>query len=915
MRIASYLAAVLGATACATVSAADFPFRDPSLSFEQRVEDLLKRLTLEEKITQLMNDAPAIERLGIPAYNWWNECLHGVGRAGVATVFPQAIGLAAAWDVELMERVAAAIADEARAKHHEFVRRGKRNIYQGLTFWTPNINLFRDPRWGRGMETYGEDPHLTARLAVAFIRGLQGNHPRYLKTVATAKHFAVHSGPEPLRHSFDARVSMADLYESYLPHFESAVREAGAASVMCAYNRVNGEPACASTLLLDQILRGQWGFQGYVVSDCGAVRDIYTAHRTLPTAEAGSAEALRRGTDLNCGTEYMNLLAAVRQGLASEADVDRALRRLLMARFRLGMFDPPEMVPFAQIPYSVNDSPEHRRLALEAARKSIVLLKNERGALPLSKSVRKIAVVGPNADDVTALLGNYHGDPAEPITPLAGIRRKLQGTAAEVIYARGASLAEGLPHFEVVPSQCLLPPEEAGRGHGLLGEYFPSASFDGRSRRPRELTHPSTGRPAVESPKPVSPLFRRVDAQVDFRWRDGAPRADLNDDDFGVRWTGYLVPAVSGRYSLGAIGMNAYTLFLDDKPIVRANHVHERAYVWSDVELEAGRRYRLRLDYHHYVNEADIQLVWAPPRPDPLPEAVKAARQADVVIAVLGLSPRLEGEEMRVPVPGFKGGDRESLDLPATQQRLLEAVCATGKPVVLVLMNGSALAVNWARRNVPAILEAWYPGQAGGDAIADVLFGDYNPAGRLPVTFYQSAEQLPPFTDYSMRGRTYRYFAGEPLFPFGFGLSYTKFSYGRLRAPRQVRPGEPIMVEVEVRNAGDRAGEEVVQAYVTALDRAGSKPIRTLAGFARIALAAGERRSVTLRLDERAFCAPGPDGRLRWSPGHYRLWVGGKQPGFRGALDASTTEVVSARLRALARAGEGERPTGRPSAH
>lgn len=907
MRVALRPYGWLAAGLLAAVATPDDRFRDPSLPFEERVEDLLKRLTLEEKIAQLMNDAPAVERLGIPAYNWWNECLHGVGRAGVATVFPQAIGLAATWDIELMERVGAAIAGEARAKHHEFVRRGKRNIYQGLTFWTPNINLFRDPRWGRGMETYGEDPHLTARLAVAFIRGLQGNHPRYLKTVATAKHFAVHSGPEPLRHSFDARVSMADLYESYLPHFEAAIREAGAASVMCAYNRVNGEPACASKLLLEDILRGEWGFQGYVVSDCGAIRDIYTEHRTAPTPEAGSAEALRRGTDLNCGTEYMHLANALRQGLATEADVDRALRRLLMARFRLGMFDPPEMVPYTQIPYSVNDSPEHRRLALEAARKSIVLLKNERGTLPLAKSVRTIAVIGPNADEVTALLGNYHGDPAEPVTPLAGIRRKLEGTGARVLYARGAELAEGLPHFEVVPSAHLLAPEHAGGGHGLLGEYFPSAAFDGRSRRPRELTHPSTGRPAVEAPQPVSARFTRLDPEVNFVWRDGSPRADLDDDDFGVRWTGYLVPPVGGRYSLGAIGMNAYTLYLDDKPIARANHVHERAYVWSDLELEAGRRYRLRLDFHHYVNDADIRLVWAPPRPDPLPEAVEAARQADVVIAVLGLSPRLEGEEMRVPVAGFRGGDRETLDLPPSQQRLLEALAATGKPVVLVLMNGSALAVNWAGRNVPAIVEAWYPGQAGGDAIADVLFGDYNPAGRLPVTFYKSVDQLPPFTDYSMRGRTYRYFSGEPLFPFGFGLSYTKFTYGRLRAPRQVRPGRPIVVEVEVRNAGRRAGEEVIQAYVTALDRTGVKPIRTLAAFARVALDAGERRSVTLRLDERAFSAPGADGRLRWSPGRYELWVGGKQPGFRGALDAPTTQVVSTRLRAVSEAGNAAR--------
>ncbi|MCL6506500.1 MAG: glycoside hydrolase family 3 C-terminal domain-containing protein, partial [Bryobacteraceae bacterium] len=408
-------------------------WRDPRAELARRIEDLMARMTLEEKVSQLMSDSPAIPRLGIPAYNWWNECLHGVARAGRATVFPQAIGLAATWDAELIFRVANAISDEARAKHHEFVRRGKRDIYQGLTFWTPNINLFRDPRWGRGMETWGEDPYLTGRLAGQFIRGLQGDHPRYLKTVATAKHYAVHSGPEPLRHSFDARPSEEDLWQSYLPHFEASVRRYGAFSVMCAYNRVNGDPACASPRLLDEILRKQWGFGGYVVSDCGAIEDIYKHHKAAATPEEAVARAVKAGCDLNCGVEYRALVSAVQRGLISEGEIDGALRRLLAARFRLGMFDPPEMVPYARIPYSVNDSPAHRALALEAARKSIVLLKNEGNLLPLRKDLRTLAVIGPNADDVDALLGNYHGDPSKPVTPLAGIRSTTGGHQDDAI--------------------------------------------------------------------------------------------------------------------------------------------------------------------------------------------------------------------------------------------------------------------------------------------------------------------------------------------------------------------------------------------------------------------------------------------------------------------------------------------------
>ena len=867
------------------------PYKNPNAPLDQRVRDLLSRMTLEEKVSQLMNDAPAIDRLGIPAYNWWNECLHGVARAGRATVFPEPIGLAATWDTNLILRVATAISDEARAKNNEFIRRGKRNIYQGLTFWTPNINLFRDPRWGRGMETYGEDPYLTGRMAVAFIHGLQGDDPKYLKTVATAKHYAVHSGPEPLRHTFDAVIDDRRLEETYLPHFEAAIKDGGAYSVMCAYNSVDGQPACANSRLLEDILRKQWGFSGYVVSDCGAVGDIYLNHKFAPTPEQGVADAIQAGTDLNCGVEYVHLLAAVRQGLVAETAVDQALGRLLTARFKLGMFDPPEMVKYAQIPYSENDSPAHRELALETARKSIVLLKNEGGVLPLSKSLKTIAVIGPNADDVDVLLGNYAGIPTAPITPLEGVRQKVP--AARVLYARGSDLAANLPAFQVIPANALFVANSPGSRHGLQGEYFNSGNFDGRLHRPRELTAPNSGQLVGSIPSNPQPLFTRIDPQIDFQWWDGAPRQDMNDDDFGVRWTGYLAPPVSGVYQLGAKGLNAFELYLDGKVIAQFSGNHESAYRYAPVELEAGRRYAIRLDYHEYVNDAYVRLLWSTPAAVDPEQALSIARQADAIIMVLGLSPRLEGEEMKVPVEGFQGGDRVDLNMPRTQVDLLKNVAAIGKPVVLVLLNGSALAVEWARDHVPAIVEAWYPGQAGGAALADVLFGDYNPAGRLPVTFYQSAGQLPPFTDYSTEGRTYRFFHGEPLFPFGFGLSYTSFAYRNLKLPKTLSVGSDAEVSVEVENTGQRAGEEVVQLYLNRMGDRPADPIRTLDGFQRISLNPGEHKTVRFPLLTRQFAGVASDGRRVIEPGAYKITVGGKQPGYKGLADASTTSVVA----------------------
>jgi len=830
-------------------------YKDPNQPLDKRVDDLLSRMTLEEKASQLLSASPAIDRLGVPAYDWWNECLHGVARAGRATVFPETIGMAATWDTGFLFRAATAISDEARAKHHEFVRRGKRGIYQGLTFWTPNINIFRDPRWGRGMETYGEDPYLTGRMAVEFIRGLEGDDPKYLKTVATAKHFAVHSGPESTRHVFDARVSETDLRDTYLPQFEMAVKDGGAFSVMCAYNRVDGLPACANPPLLENILRKEWGFPGYVVSDCGAVGDIYQGHKTAKNAAEGVAMAVKAGTDLDCGLEYENVVPAVRQGLLAEKDVDTALRRLLRARFKLGMFDPPEMVRWAQIPYSVNDSPEHRELALEAARKSIVLLKNEGGLLPLDRNMKTIAVIGPNADSVEMLLGNYNGQPSQPVTPLAGIRQKVSADT-QVLYARGSDLAEGMPLLETVPASALFTTDGADRQSGLKAEYFNTANFNGRAYFTQAFVSRAMRQAAVIPANP-QPLFTRIDPQVDFNWWDGAPRADMDDDNFGVRWTGYLAPPASGKYQLGATGLNAYEVYLDGKRLVQRDNVHERGYEYETVDLQAGKLYPLRVDFHEVHGDADIRLVWAPPHASYEDEALKMARQADVVVMFLGLSPRLEGEEMKVKVEGFSGGDRVRLGIPRVQEALLQHVSALGKPVVLVLLNGSAVAVNWAREHVPAIVELWYPGQAGGSALADVLFGDYNPGGRLPVTFYKSEDQLPPFDDYSMKGRTYRYFEGEPLFPFGYGLSYTTFTYRNLQAPDEARAGSPVKVSVEVENSGKRAGDEVVQLYV-------KHPgvVRELQGFERVPLGAGEHKTVEFAL-------------TRASAGEIEILVGG----------------------------------------
>lgn len=844
-----------------------FPFQNPGLPTDQRVIDLVSRMTLDEKIGQLMDEAPAIERLGVPQYAWWNECLHGVARAGYATVFPQSISIAASWNADLLFDVATAISDEARAKHHEYLRRGERGMYQGLTFWSPNINIFRDPRWGRGHETYGEDPYLTGQLGLQFVRGLQGDDEKYLKLVATAKHYAVHSGPEPLRHAFDANVSERDLQETYLPAFRNLVVNGGVYSVMGAYNRFRGEPACASTELFD-ILRNKWKFDGYVVSDCGAIADFWQYHKVVPDAASSAALAVKEGCDLNCGSTYKALKEAVERGLITEAEIDVAVTRLFTARFKLGMFDPDEMVAYSQIPYPVNGNAAHGALSRQAARESIVLLKNENKTLPLSKKLKTIAVIGPNANDVQSLWGNYNGIPKKPVTVLQGIQNKLQ-PETNVVYARGCDLAAGIPPYTQVPSIYL---ETEDGKQGLKADYFANSKWEGE------------------------PLFSQTDDKIDFVWDIDTPDPRLLPGQYSIRWTGYVRAPKTGAYSFSDWSKPYMTVQVEGEKAAGGGNQHHARIRPQKVEMVAGKRYKIEVKYQNYYGDATAKLLWAEPEEKLMERAVETARSADAVVLVLGLNERLEGEEMKVEAEGFDGGDRTSLDLPSGQRELMRTIVATGKPVVLVLINGSALSVNWAADNVPAILTAGYPGQEGGNAIADVLFGDYNPAGRLPVTYYKSVDQLPSFENYDMQGRTYRYFSQEPLYPFGYGLSYSKFSYSNLQLPQKIMMNEPVQVSVDVTNTGDFDGDEVVQLYLKDEVASTPRPVRQLEGFERVHLKKGETKTIQFTLEPRQLSMINKNNKRVVEPGWFVVSVGGEQPGFSERTDVPTTETVGGRF-------------------
>ena len=868
--LSGFLLLILLGISCTNVE----KYQDTDLPFEQRVEDLVSRMTLEEKVSQLGYESAEIPRLNIPEYNWWNECLHGVGRAGVATVFPQAIGLAAMWDDKAMFQIATTVSDEARAKHHHFLRQGKRGIYQGLSFWTPNINIFRDPRWGRGMETYGEDPYLTGKLGVEYIKGLQGDDPRYYKLIATAKHFAVHSGPESMRHSFNATPEQYGFMETYTPQFKKAVQEGGVYSVMCAYNSYNGLPCCGNKELSD-LLRKEWGFEGYIVSDCGAVKDFYKsdAHEIVNTKAEAAAISVQAGTDLNCGDSYTELVKAVEKGYIKESEIDLSLKRVLLARMKMGMFDPDSNVPYASIPYSVVDSKEHQELALEAARKSIVLLKNENNLLPISKKdVKNVAVIGPNADDLEVLLGNYNGYPSSPNTPLSGLKKKLPNT--EVAYAQGCSLAEGFPHLTTISKEVLFT-DKSKAIHGLKGEYFNNTEFEGQ------------------------PDKVQVDRNIDFIWNEDGPGKSLDADMFSVRWSGVLIPKETGKYAIGGEGFSEFKLWINGEKLTEWKSVHRPHREYEFVHMEADSVYDIRLEYiQNNSAYACMRLLWDEPDGNLKNEAIQLARQSDLVVFCMGLSPLLEGEEMKVNVKGFSGGDRDDIKLPGIQTELMKSIMKLGKPTVLVLLNGGALALNWEAENIPAIIEAWYPGQAGGTAIADVIFGDYNPSGRLPVTFYKSIDQIPAFDDYRMEGRTYRYFKGEPLFEFGYGLSYTSFQYDELIVPEKIVAGEDLPVSVRVTNTGSLSGDEVVQLYLSHPESEFKVPIRTLKGFKRVNLKPGESKVVEFILTPEDIAILNLNNEYVITNEILAVAVGGKQPDNR-AVAGQNVEIAHLQVKVV----------------
>ncbi len=840
------------------------PYLNSSLTPEERAKDIVGRMTLEEKVSQTLDVAPAIPRLGVPAYNWWNEALHGVARNGFATSFPESIGLAATFDTKLMHEVGATIAVEGRAKYNEAIRDDDHSRFAGLTFWSPNINIFRDPRWGRGMETYGEDPFLTASMGVQFVEGLQGDDPKYLELVATPKHYAVHSGPEPLRHGFNVPVSEHDLEDTYLPAFRATIMDAHADSIMCAYNAIDGAPACANSMLMQEHLRDDWGFKGFAVSDCDAIADIYRGHHFSDNMAQADADAVKAGTDLDCGRAYQDLVKAVNDRLLPESTLDQSLVRLFTARMRLGMFDPPAMVAFNAIPFSEVNSPAHRELARRAAREAIVLLKNRNDMLPFKESVKKIAVVGPTADLLEAIEGNYNGTSPDPVTPLDGMRKAFG--SENVIYAPGSILADGTP--APIPS-AYLRTDSSLTTQGLKGEYFDNLNFEG------------------------TPKLVRVDAKVNFDWSREKPAADFPVKTFAVRWTGMLVPPQAGDYVLSLRGprvappsaASGFTaaqgrqaervrIFVDDKLVMDSHSNPLNAHLsFADLQPHA-----IRVEYVHQPDDRFVDLEWQPPANSLLGPALDAAKSADAIVAFVGLSPNLEGEEMNVHVDGFDGGDRTTIELPAAQEHLLESLGSTGKPLVVVLTAGSALAIPWAKEHADAILSVWYSGEEGGTAIADALKGTYNPAGRLPVTFYRSTADLPAFTDYSMQNRTYRYFKGDVLYRFGYGLSYSKFIY---RIPtlnaNAIQAGDSVTVRAEVRNLSQRDGDEVAELYLVPPQTAVSPRVE-LEGFERIHLRAGEMRNVQFTLSARQLSEVDEKGNRAVVAGDYAIYVAGAQP-------------------------------------
>ena len=846
-------------------------YLNTNLPPQARAADLVHRMTLEEKASQLVNQARAIPRLHVPAYDWWSEALHGVAVNGT-TEFPEPVGLGATFDPAIVHQMATDIGIEGRIKNVEAVKTngGHSNIMQGLDFWAPNINIFRDPRWGRGQETYGEDPFLTGRMGVAFVTGMQGDDPHYYRVISTPKHFVVHSGPEPTRHFADVDVSKHDEMDTYLPAFRAAVTEGHAGSVMCSYNAINGQPGCANEFTLVDQLRDKWGFKGYVVSDCGAVIDIFEGHRYRPTQAQASAISLTRGMDNECADffakvnddhDYKAYVDAVRQGYLSEGAVDTALIRLFTARMKLGMFDPPDMVPYTKIDESQLNSPEHRDLARKIADESMVLLKND-GTLPLKADVKTIAVVGPLADQTRVLLGNYNGIPTHTVSFMEGLKKEFPN--AKINYLPGTQFLhpDGMP----VPANLLT---TADGKPGLKAEYALGFNFGGA---------------------PPKPVATRVEPTVDLT-ADNLPAEAKGKNQLAVQWSGFLTPSESGDYLVGMKTNGFGRVMVGDKQVAQ----DMGGVGMGQVHLEKGQKVRIEVTYAQFGEGEGsgpmAQFIWAKVQNGPDPAALDAARKADVVIAVVGITSQLEGEEMPVNQPGFLGGDRTSINLPQPEEDLVQEVAKAGKPLVVVLMNGSALAVNWEKEHANAILEAWYSGEEGGTAIAETLSGKNNPAGRLPVTFYKDVNQLPNFEDYSMSNRTYRYFKGEPLYPFGYGLSYTTFGYKDLVLPTApVAAGKPLSADVTVTNTGKVAGDEVVELYLEFPKVAGA-PLKALRGLERVHLDAGASQTVHFDLKPRDLSMVSELGTPMIADGKYTVTIGGGQPGTGAAGVSGTFEM------------------------
>ncbi len=834
----------------AVCSFSQLPYQNPNLTPEERAKDLTGRLTLKEKVSLMIDASKPVERLGIKGYNWWNEALHGVARAGVATVFPEPIGMAATFEPQTVFQVFNAISDEARAKNSQYSAHGSYERYQGLTMWTPNVNIYRDPRWGRGIETYGEDPYLSSQMGVAVVKGLQGpEDTKYNKLHACAKHFAVHSGPEWNRHSFNAEnISKRDLYETYLPAFKSLVQDANVKEVMCAYNRFEGEPCCGNKKLLNYILRKEWGYQGIVVADCGAIADFYkpNAHQTHADAASASAEAVLSGTDLDCGSSYNSLIDGVEKGLITEKDIDVSIVRLLKARFELGEMDDPSLVSWTKIPYSVVASPAHDSLSYLTALKSMTLLQNKKNILPLKKDAITVAVMGPNANDSVMQWGNYNGTPSHTTTILQGIKSEL-GKNSKLIYEKGCDLVVNTL-FKSAFNDC-----STASGKGFSARYWNNPEMKGN--------------PVAETRISTPFKFCTSGATV------FAPGVNLTD--FSASYTSTFSPKLSGDVCLDFYSCGAVKVLVNQNEVKSFTSKHGSRGTTFTIPVEKGKEYDIQIEFRYFMGDAQLNFDLGFKQAIDIPRTVEKVKNADVVIFAGGISPSLEGEEMGVNLPGFKGGDRTDIELPAVQRELITALRKAGKKIIFINCSGSPIGLTNEVNNCDAILQAWYPGEAGGKAVADVLFGNYNPAGKLPVTFYKSIAQLPDFQDYNMKGRTYRFMSQEPLFPFGYGLSYTSFKVGKPVLTAKAESGKnSFSLVVPVQNTGKVAGEEVVQVYLKKVgDTEG--PVKTLRAFKRVAIPIGKTVNVEFELN---------DKNLEWwdtatnsmhiTPGSYQLMVG-----------------------------------------